>query len=657
MHAGTVKLIQPGPCCHNESCEYVCRSISYQRVCIKSHVMKHLLSVILLSLSLTAWSDSSPLARVEPPFWWTGFKENELQLMVYGEGISRLNPQVDYPGVSVARVERVKSPNYLFIYLDIGDTTRQGEFDIVFSGADTPVTHSYLLKEKNPDPKYTGGFSTADNIYLVTPDRFANGDPGNDNIEGMGDPADRGAPGGRHGGDLKGIADHLDYISDMGFTAVWLNPLVENRMPSYSYHGYSSTDFYRVDARYGTNEQYRELAATARSKGIGIIMDMIVNHIGSEHWWMKDLPTDDWLNNQGAPVITSHEHITEQDPYASEYDRRQYSDGWFVETMPDLNQRNPLLADYLTQNALWWIEYLGLAGIRMDTYPYPDKHYMAEWSRRLMEEYPQFNIVGEEWTDNPAAVSYWQAGKSNRDGYVSWLPSLMDFPLQSALRWGLVTKEGSTMEDLRPGGFLYLYRMLANDFLYPDPGALVIFPDNHDITRIYTQLGEDYDLFRMAMAYILTMRGVPHLYYGTEILMHNREAEDHGIIRGDFPGGWDGDQSNAFTGKGLTARELEAQSFLKRLLNWRLDKKVIHSGKLTHFVPENGTYVYFRHDADDSVMVVMSKNAEATELDLSRFAERLEGFSSAHDVITGQSQPLSGSLNLPPRSVLVLELR
>jgi glycosidase len=265
--------------------------------------------------------------------------------------------------------------------------------------------------------------------------------------------------------------------------------------------------------------------------------------------------------------------------------------------------------------------------------------------------------VGEEWTDNPAAVSYWQAGKVNRDGYVSYLPSLMDFPLQSALRWGLVTEEDSKMEDLRPGGLLYLYRMLANDFLYPDPGALVIFPDNHDITRIYTQLGEDYDLFRMAMAYILTMRGVPHLYYGTEVLMHNREAEDHGIIRSDFPGGWEGDTRNASTGEGLSEKELEAQAFLKKLLNWRLDQAVIHSGRLTHFIPENGTYVYFRHDSDDSVMVVFNKNHETAELQLDRFAERLEGYSQAMDAVSGELEPLGESLTLPPRSVRILELR
>jgi glycosidase len=385
-------------------------------------------------------------------------------------------------------------------------------------------------------------------------------------------------------------------------------------------------------------------------------MDMIVNHIGGGHWWMQDLPTADWLNFQGSPRITSHEHITEQDPHASAYDARLYSDGWFDDSMPDLNQRNPLLADYLTQNALWWIEYLGLAGIRMDTYPYPDKHYMTEWTRRIMLEYPDFNVVGEEWTDNPAAVAYWQRGQHNHDGYVSYLPSMMDFPLQSALRWGLVMDEGSQLEDLRPGGLIYLYRALANDFVYADPAALVIFPDNHDMSRIFTQLGEDYGLFKMAMAYVLTTRGVPQIYYGTEILMTNRGAEDHGVIRSDFPGGWKGDARNGFSGEGLGESEMEAQAFVRRLLTWRKGADVVHSGRLTHFRPENGIYVYFRHSQKQSVMVALNKNRESAVLDLNRFAERLAGFRSAHNVITGDWLTLNSTLTLPPRAPSVFEL-
>mgnify|MGYP000069548159 CR=1 FL=1 len=607
---------------------------------------------LLIVISPAVLAD--PIERVEPPSWWTGFRHTELQLLVHGDDISTWSTSVDGNGVSITRIEKGDSPNYLFIYLDLSDA-QPGSFDLVFSKSDERLTHTYELRERVPG--HVGTYDSSDVIYLLTPDRFANGDPGNDTIDGMGDPVDRGNPDGRHGGDIQGIIDRLDYIKGLGFTAIWLNPLLENDMPAFSYHGYSTTDFYAVDPRYGSNELYRQLVAGAREKGVGVIMDMIVNHIGSEHWWMADLPTDDWLNFQENPRITSHEHITEQDPYASGYDIRMYSDGWFVVPgMPDLNQRNPLLADYLTQNGLWWIEYLGLAGIRMDTWPYPDKHYMSEWSRRIMEEYPDFNIVGEEWTDNQAAVAYWQRGEVNRDGYVSYLPSLMDFPLQEAVWLGLTTEHKEELFDNSPGGMERMYRRLSMDFLYPDPDALVIFPDNHDMDRIFTQLGEDHDLWRMAMAYFVTMRGVPQIYYGTEILMDSTDDSSHGNIRSDFPGGWAGDPKNAFTGAGMGERELEAQAFLRTLLNWRKDAAVVHRGKTMHFVPEDRTYVYFRYDDEDSVMVVLNKNTETVQLGLERFSERLDGYSRAQDAVTGQTQALEGELALPPRSVLVLDL-
>lgn len=618
------------------------------------------LAILLLACTTactTAWARDPGIERLEPPNWWVGFRDTQLQLLLYGPGIGAYRPTVEYPGVAIRRVEGVDSPNYLFVYLDIAPATVPGDFELRFAGPGGTFTHPYTLLRKNSDPAHTAGFDNSDAIYLITPDRFANGDPGNDTLEGLGDAADRSNPDGRHGGDIAGIARSLDYVKDLGFTAIWLNPVLENRMPEYSYHGYSTTDFYRVDPRFGSNASYRELVSRAKAMGIDTIMDMIVNHIGSGHWWMADLPADDWLNFQDDPRITSHEHLTEQDPYASQYDQRMYSDGWFVFTMPDLNQRNPLLADYLTQNALWWIEYLGLAGIRMDTYPYPDKQYMSAWTRRVMLEYPEFNVVGEEWTDNAAAVAYWQRGQHNRDGYVSYLPSLMDFPLQNALRVGLATPEGSSMGDLHPGGLIYLYRTLANDFVYPDPHALVIFPDNHDMARIHAQLGEDADLFRMALAYVLTMRGVPQIYYGTEILMSSPANRVDGIIRSDFPGGWAGDAVNAITGEGLSDQQRAAQTFLRTLLTWRRDRSVIHHGELTHFVPENGTYAYFRHDDTGSVMVVLNKNATTVDLELDRFRERLQGFDTAHDVVTGETLPLGPTLPLPPRSVRVLDLR
>ncbi|MBT8049605.1 MAG: glycoside hydrolase family 13 protein, partial [Gammaproteobacteria bacterium] len=579
--------------------------------------------ILFLSLPMQALAS---IERVEPPFWWTGFKETGLQLLVYGDDISTYTPALDYEGARLDRVVRVDSPNYLFLYLDIGAEAEPGEFEITFAREGETLNHRYTLRQKNRDAAHARGFDESDAIYLITPDRFANGDPANDSIEGMADILNRSDKDGRHGGDIQGIIDSLPYIKEMGFTAIWLNPVLENDVPTISYHGYGATDFYAVDARYGSNEKYRELVQSAKAMGIGTIMDMIVNHSGETHWWMDDLPADDWINMPENPQVTTHQRYTNQDPNASEADKRAYADGWFVVPgMPDLNQRNPLLASYLTQNALWWIEYLGLAGIRMDTYPYPDKHYMAEWTRRLMAEYPDFNIVGEEWASTPATIAYWQRGKVNRDGYVSHLPSLMDFPLQEALWLALVTENGEQQFDHSPGGLERLYRRLSMDFLYPDPNALVIFPDNHDMDRIFTQLNEDYDLWRMAIAYVLTIRGTPQIYYGTEILMDSTEDSSHGYIRSDFPGGWEGDERSAYTGEGLTEREREAQAFMRTLLRWRRGKNVFDGGRTMHFVPEVDTYVYFRYDEEDSVMVVFNKDEKAVDLGLGRFAERLAG--------------------------------
>jgi glycosidase len=565
---------------------------------------------------------------------------------------------VDHAGVVIGRVEKVKSPNYLFLYLDIAPDAASGEFDITFSGDGKTLTHRYTLREKSSDPGHSKGFDGSDAIYLITPDRFANGDPSNDAVDGMREKPNRADKNGRHGGDIAGIAASLDYIRDMGFTAIWLNPVLENDMPAFSYHGYAATDFYRVDARYGSNEEYRDLVQKARSMGIDTIMDMIVNHCGEKHWWLDDLPSDDWINQIGDPQFTTHQRYVNQDPNASEHDTRAHADGWFVvRGMPDLNQRNPLMADYLTQNALWWIEYLGLAGIRMDTWPYPDKHYMAEWTRRVMLEYPDFNIVGEEWSSDPQIVAYWQRGQQNLDGYSTELPSLMDFPLQEAVWLGLTTNKDEQLFDHSPSGLQRMYRMLSMDFLYPDPAGLVTFPDNHDMDRIFTQLNEDYGLWRMAMAYFATMRGIPQYYYGTEILMDSTEDHSHGYIRSDFPGGWAGDVRNAFTGDGMSEREREAQAYLRTLLNWRRDKAVLHQGRTMHFVPQDATYVYFRYDDSDSVMVVLNKNEQSHSLDLDRYAERLQGYNQAHDIVTGATHDLGEALELPPRSVLVLELK
>jgi neopullulanase len=613
------------------------------------------IKLLMLSLLLTLLYSAAfaQQLRVEPAFWWTGMKDTNLQLLLHGDNISHLTPSLNQTGVELKDVIKVKSPNYLFLNLDL-QNAKPGKFTLQLKqGNKTVHRYTYELRQRTANSASRQGFTPADVLYLITPDRFANGNPKNDNVKGMTEGLNRSDKSGRHGGDITGIIQHLDYIRDMGFTALWVNPVLENNQDRTSYHGYSTTDYYQVDPRFGSNEEYVKLSQQAKERGIKLVMDMILNHIGSEHWWMKDLPTEDWLNFQGDFKTTNHRREALQDPYASAYDRKLHTDGWFVESMPDLNQRNELLATYLIQNTLWWIEYADLGGIRMDTYSYPDPDFMSEWTRRVMEEYPNFNIVGEEWSLNPAIVAYWQRGKQNPNGYTSYLPSLMDFPLQGALTTALRDDESGW-----DTGWLHLYNVLATDFLYADPQNLVVFPDNHDMDRIYTQLNQDADLTKLALAYILTTRGIPQLYYGTEILMHNEEKGDHGIIRTDFPGGWAGDKVNAFTGKGLSPEQQEMQHFTKKLLNWRKDAAAVHTGKLTHYAPYKGVYVYFREQGDNKVMVILNKNEKPYELELQKFAPQLQSIKQGTDVLTGITYDLGQSkISLPNKAPLILELR
>ena len=590
--------------------------------------------------------------RVEPTFWWVGMKNPTVQLMVHGQEIAAAEITLNYPGVKIKTISRLENPNYVFIDLSISPEAKAGTFPIEFrKSKKEAVSYTFELKNREPNSASRKGFDGSDVIYLITPDRFVNGNPANDAVSGMKELPNRTHMNGRHGGDIQGIKNSLDYLSKLGFTSVWLNPVLENNMTQVSYHGYSTTDFYKVDVRYGTNEEYRELGKAIHQKGMKLMMDMIFNHIGSEHWWMNDMPSADWLNYYPEYKITSHRRTVNQDPYASEADKRLMADGWFVPTMPDLNQRNPFVSNYLIQNSIWWTEYLGLDGIRMDTYPYPDKFAMADWTKRIMDEYPDFYIVGEEWTTNPAVVSYWQKGKINQDGYVSYLPGLMDFPLNNAVVQSLKNPESWG------GGLVTLYEALANDFLYANPNDLVIFPDNHDMSRFYTQLGENFDLLKMGIAYYATTRGIPQIFYGTEILMSNPGTEEHGIIRSDFAGGWNGDQVNAFTGSGLSEKQKQAQDFFSKILNWRKTSEVIHSGKLKHFAPENGVYVYFRYNQNQKVMVVMNKNSQEKTIDTNRFSEIMANCTSGKEVISGTTITDLKNLKVPAMSAMIIELK
>ncbi|MEI6138609.1 MAG: glycoside hydrolase family 13 protein [Mariniphaga sp.] len=620
---------------------------------IKSNSIKALtlIAIVLIAVlpSIAAIKPIKPsLDRIEPSFWWTGFKNPMLQLMVHGEKISETRPEIKYEGVELVASSAVENPNYLFLDLRLSPAARPGTFEIQFKqNGKAIITTTYELKAREKNSSERIGFNSSDVMYLIMPDRFANGDPSNDSKADMPEKANRQDPNGRHGGDLKGIQDHLDYLRDNGYTAMWVNPVLENNMPNISYHGYSTTDFYKVDGRLGTNEDYRQLSIEGKKKGIKMVMDMIFNHCGSSHWWMKDMPMKDWLNGYPNFKITNHKKTVVQDPYVSESDSKELTDGWFVPTMPDMNQRNKFVANYLIQNSIWWIEYVGLDGIRMDTYPYPDKQMMADWTFSVMKEYPNFSIVGEEWNTNPAAVAFWQKGKINANGYVSDMNSLMDFPIQNA-----VVK---SMTD--SWGFNHLYETLALDFLYPKANDLVIFADNHDTERFFTAIGEDVSKLKTAMTFLMTTRGIPQVYYGGEILMTGFKREGDGFLRKDFPGGWQGDQVDGFKGTGLSSAQLDVQQFMKKLLNWRKGKYLIHSGLLKHYYPTDNFYVYFRSNEKESVMVILNLNSEDKTLNTKRFSESLKGFTSAREVMTGKTVNDLSNISIPAKTSLILELK
>ena len=592
------------------------------------------------------------IERVEPPNWWVGMKTNDLQILVYGKSINDLIPKISNSNIELTSFNKVQNENYLFLNISISENAQPDEVEIDFYKNNMVVDrYVFSLLDREKNASNVEGFNSSDVMYLITPDRFANGDSTNDDIKSMFERPNRDYNRGLHGGDIKGIINHLDYIKDLGFTTVWLNPVLENNMKKSSYHGYSTTDYYKVDPRFGSNELFQELSISAKEKGIKLVMDLIPNHCGSEHWFFKDPPMDNWFNNQSGFKQTSHRRETVQDIYASEIDKREHADGWFVETMPDLNQKNQKMSKYLIQNTLWWIEYARLSGIRVDTYPYSDKDFMSDWTFAVMDEYPNFNIVGEEWSDNPIVISYWQKDKINHDGYVSYLPTLMDFPLQISFTEAL-------LDDFSWGkGFIKPYKTLASDFLYPNPNNLLIFPDNHDMTRFFTQVNNDIDLFKMGIVYYSTMRGIPQFYYGTEILMNSDENPgDHGLIRTEFPGGWPDHSKNAFTGDGLSYNERQTQLFFKEILNWRKDNEVIHNGKLIQFAPKGGIYSFFRILNNKMVWVIFNRNNSPETLETSRFDELIENYEIAFDVINKKKVSISEKIIINAKSALILEI-
>lgn len=625
-----------------------------------------------LGLMMATASAATTISRIDPTDWYVGMKDPCLQLMVYGKDVKNVKQvTTDYAGVKVDSIVRLDSPNYLLVYLNLQDA-KAGQMTLNFDGKKV----RYTLKDRAMRGEDHKGFSNADVLYLLMPDRFANGNPKNDVAKGMRTQVcDRTQPSLRHGGDLAGIEQHLDYFNQLGVTALWFTPILENDSPDQggfsTYHGYATTDYYRVDPRFGTNQDYARLVSEAHTHGLKVVMDMIFNHCGFEHPWVKDIPAKDWFNspewlsetkgnghdpmtgkstgdNKSKYLQTNYKLTPVLDPYASDVDKRETIDGWFVPSMPDLNQRNPHLMRYLIQNSEWWIETIGIDGIRMDTYPYADRKAMALWMKTLDTEYPNFNAVGETWVAEPAYTAAWQKD-SKLSSMNSYLKTVMDFSFYDKLNQA---KHEETDDWWK--GFNRIYNSLCYDYLYADPSHVLAFIENHDTDRFLGN-GKDSAALKQALALLLTINRIPQLYYGTEVLMSGTKEETDGNVRKDFPGGFAGDTHNCFTAEGRTKAENVMFQWESKLLHWRQGNELISKGKQTQFIPYKGIYVIARqYQNRTSLTILNGKRAEAT-MPVARYAEVIGKATTATDVITGRKIDLAHDITLQPREAIVVE--
>ena len=638
--------------------------------------MKKILTALLLGTTLTM-NAAVKIDRIEPTDWYVGMKDASLQLMVYGEGIKTADVTTDYPGAHIDSLVRLDSPNYLLVYMNLKDA-QPGTMTLLFQQGKQKKKVNYTLKAREKKGYEREGFSNADVLYMLMPDRFASGRTDNDQVKGMrAYKNDRSQPSLRHGGDLEGIRQHLDYFKELGVTALWFTPVLENDSPDHgtqsTYHGYATTNYYRVDPRFGSNEEYRQLCDEAHEKGLKIVMDMIFNHSGFEHPWVADMPTKDWFNspewllpeNQAKSVAlktmdgdakvnekylqTSYKLTPVVDPYASKIDMHETVDGWFVPTMPDLNQRNPHVIKYLIQNSIWWIETVGIDGIRMDTYPYADAKAMAHWMKVIGEEYPNFNTVGETWVTEPAYTAAWQKdSKIAKEN--SYLPTVMDFAF-----YDRINQAKNEETDAWWNGFNRIYNNFVYDYLYQKPSNVMAFLENHDTDRFLGE-GKDTVALKQALALLLTVNRTPQLYYGTEVLMNGTKSVTDGNVRKDFPGGFPGDTKNCFTREGRTQAENAMFDWLSRLLHWRQGNDVITKGKQTQFIPYKGIYVIARQYNGKTVLTILNGNRKQADMQLDRYAEVIGNATAAKDVITGRTIKLDKKLSLKSRQTLIIEL-
>ena len=615
--------------------------------------MKNISLLVILFLGINVYAQK--IERVEPPFWWAEMNNSNLEIMVYGENISQYKPSIENENVRLIGVKRTENENYLFLNLDLSKAVSE-KFKINFSkkGKRILFSYEYELKQRRKESEQRIGFDSSDIVYLIMSDRFANGNPENDSHPDLTDKLNRNDTGGRHGGDIQGMIDNLDYLNELGITAIWNTPMLEDNDDAYSYHTYAQSDVYKIDPRYGTNSDYKRLASELHKRDMKLIMDYVTNHWGSNHWMMNDLPTYSWLNQFPGYANSNYRMTTQYDTNASKIDAKYCMDGWFVKTMPDLNQRNPLVLNYLIQNAIWWIEYANLDGLRVDTYSYADKDGIAKWTKSIMDEYPNFNIVGEAWLYSSAAISYWQKDSKIAaiQSYNTYLPSVMDFTLQDVLT-SVFNEDKATWKK----GMIRAYENFTNDFMYPNINNVFVFAENHDTHRIHHLYNEDAAKYKLIMTLIATTRGIPQVYYGSEIGMTGNKDKGDGDIRRDFPGGWKGDKNNAFSKNGRTEKQQDLFSFTSKLFNWRKSAEVIHTGKLTHYIPENNVYVYFRHNSEKSVMVIINNNPEDQTFSLNRFAENLKDVTSGKEVLTNKLIDLSKKeIKVTGKKALVIEL-
>jgi glycosidase len=603
-----------------------------------------------LALLFVCLNLSAQVSKVEPPMWWSGMHNTNVMVTLYGENLA--DYAVASNDLTITDVVRLENKNYLFVYLDFA-AAKPGTYQLVLEHSQKEsIQIPYELMERREGSALRKGYDSSDFIYLIMPDRFANGDPTNDSHPDLHEQSNRKDPWGRHGGDLQGIIDHLDYIAQLGVTAIWNTPVLEDNDPKGSYHMYAASDVYQIDRRFGSNEKYKQLSAELKKRNMKLIKDYVVNHWGLEHYMIQDLPSKDWINQWDEFTPSSHAKEIFSDPYAAEVDVKQLVNGWFVDSMADLNQKQPQLLKYLTQNAIWWIEYADLSGLRVDTYPYNSRDEVTLWSKAIMDEYPNFSIVAESWVINPIHLSYWQKDSpiAAMSGFNSQVTHVKDFALFAAVQEVFTEKTPWWDQKMNK-----IYKVFQNDFVYANPNDLMVFLENHDTTRINELV--DFENYKLMTTLLATVRGVPQTYYGTEISIKGSKEKGDADLRKDFPGGWPDDLRSAFTPIGRTPTENKYFDFTAQLFNWRKSEPVIHHGKTMHYAPQNEVYVYFRYTDTKSVMVILNANDEAQTLDLSRYKQRIGSATEAKDVFSGARVNLSNSLKIPPKSSSIISFK